>query len=63
MTGRSGGLKNTLKKYKWFANRDGEQLNKPVDKFNHGIDAVRYVALKQLRVQRTGTAKAVLTEV
>lgn len=62
VTRRSVGLIDNLKKYKWVVNRDGEQLNKPIDKFNHGIDAVRYVALRQLRVQRTGTAKAVLTE-
>ena len=49
-----------LKKYKWLVDRDGEQLNKPIDKFNHGIDAVRYVALRQLRVRRTGAPKATL---
>lgn len=62
VTRRSAGLIDNLKKYKWIVNRDGEQLNKPIDKFNHGIDAVRYVALKQLKVQHTGTAKAFITE-
>lgn len=63
VTRRSVGIIDNLKKYKWLVNRDGEQLNKPIDKFNHGVDAVRYVALRQLRVRHTGTAKAVVMEV
>lgn len=63
VTRRSVGIIGNLKKYKWLVNRDGEQLNKPIDKFNHGVDAVRYVALRQLRVRHTGAAKAVVMEV
>ena len=39
-----------LRNYKYKENViTGEILNKPVDKFNHGLDAVRYVALNKLQ--------------
>lgn len=31
-----------FKSYKFKKDRDGKYLNEPVDKFNHGIDAIRY---------------------
>lgn len=35
-------LVNEFQLYQWKKNKDGEILNIPVDKNNHGIDAVRY---------------------
>ena len=35
-------------KYKWKNNKTGQTLNTPIDNFNHGIDAVRYVFLSKL---------------
>lgn len=58
VTRRSVGLIENLKAYKWAKDRDGNKTNKPEDDNNHGIDAVRYVALNRLNIQRRGTAKA-----
>ena len=38
--------------------RDGKRTNDPEDRNNHGIDALRYVALDRLKSQRRGTARA-----
>jgi phage terminase large subunit len=35
-------------RYKWIENKDGVMLNKPIDAFNHSLDAIRYVALMKL---------------
>jgi len=34
--------------------KDGNKLNKPVDMFNHSLDAVRYVALNKLKTNKSG---------
>jgi len=31
-----------LRHYKWIEDKDGNVLNKPIDDYNHGIDALRY---------------------
>lgn len=58
ITRRSIGLRGEVMKYKWLVDRDGNTTNKPIDKFNHAIDAVRYVASAKLSIRRTGTATA-----
>jgi phage terminase large subunit len=35
--------------YCWAVNKDGKQLNKPVDDFNHFIDSLRYAMEDQFR--------------
>lgn len=50
VTRRSTGLRRELLNYKWKVTKDGITTNEPVDCFNHAIDAVRYGALKRLRV-------------
>jgi phage terminase large subunit len=40
--------------YKWIVDKDGNTLNKPVDNYNHALDAVRYIALNKLSVKRSG---------
>jgi phage terminase large subunit len=52
VTRHSAGIISNLRAYKWDKDRDGHMTNKPEDKNNHGIDAIRYVALDKLR-QRT----------
>ena len=52
MTRRSIGIISNLRAYKWDKDRDGNMTNKPEDRNNHGIDAVRYVALKRLAQKR-----------
>jgi phage terminase large subunit len=39
---RSKGLVEEFNSYMWDKGRDGKPKNKPIDKFNHGIDAIRY---------------------
>lgn len=50
VTRRSSGLRKELLNYKWKVTKDGITTNVPVDCFNHAIDAVRYGALKKLKV-------------
>lgn len=51
VTRRSRGLIDNLRSYSWSKDREGNMTNKPEDRNNHGIDAVRYVALKKLNTQ------------
>jgi len=34
--------------YTWAKDRNGQALNKPIDKWNHGIDSIRYATNTQL---------------
>ena len=52
ITRRSRGLISNIQSYKWAEDKDGNLTNKPEDKNNHGIDAVRYVGLARLAVRR-----------
>ena len=51
-TRRSVGIIDNVKNYSWAKDRDGNRTNKPEDRNNHGIDAIRYVALKHLAIRR-----------
>lgn len=42
-----------FRNYKWMTDKNGRILNKPVDAFNHSVDAVRYVCLVKL-LRKTG---------
>ena len=42
VTERSLNLIKELRSYTWAKDKEGKTLNKPVDAYNHGIDAVRY---------------------
>ena len=52
VTRRSLGILDNLRRYSWSRDRDGNMTNKPEDRNNHGIDAIRYVALKRLGATR-----------
>ena len=52
VTRRSVGILNNLRSYQWGKDRDGNMTNKPEDKNNHGIDAIRYVSLAKLSEHR-----------
>ena len=52
VTRRSLGIIGNLRSYKWDTDRDGNLTNKPEDRNNHGIDAIRYVALYKLAQRR-----------
>lgn len=48
VTKSSENLHEELMRYKWKQDKSGETLNTPIDAWNHGLDAVRYVALTNL---------------
>ena len=52
VTRRSVGIIGNMRSYQWGKDRDGNMTNKPEDKNNHGIDAIRYVALEKLSRHR-----------
>lgn len=45
VTSRSTNLIKELRNYKWKEDKNGKQLNEPVDTFNHAIDALRYAVM------------------
>lgn len=45
VTSRSLNLIKELRNYKWKEDKNGKNLNEPVDAFNHAIDAARYAAM------------------
>lgn len=42
VTRNSINLIKELRNYSWSKDKEGNQLNKPIDNWNHGIDALRY---------------------
>ena len=54
VTKDSTNLIHEFRRYKWITDKDGNKLNKPIDTFNHALDAVRYVALNKLKEQKKG---------
>lgn len=54
VTKQSTNLIKEISNYKWITDKDGNRLNKPVDLFNHALDAVRYVALNKMKVNNYG---------
>lgn len=51
VTSKSLNLINELRKYAWDKDkRTGEKLNKPIDNFNHAIDAWRYHEMQTLGI-------------
>ena len=52
VTKRSVNLIRELKNYKWREDQAGKATNIPIDKFNHGIDAVRYAVLAKAMHRR-----------
>ena len=50
----SNNLIKEMRNYKWQTDKNGRNINRPVDTFNHAIDAVRYVCLNQLTTSHSG---------
>ena len=48
VTKQSTNLIKELQSYTWMVDREGNTLNKPIDKWNHAIDASRYAVMMQL---------------
>ena len=53
VTNRSINLLKELNAYKW-KEKDGNATNVPIDSFNHGMDALRYLALNKLAEKNRG---------
>jgi len=54
LTNNSLNLIKEFKNYKWSSDKNGNTLGVPVDKFNHCLDALRYIALIHLRENKRG---------
>lgn len=61
ITRSSKGLRKEIIAYKWAIDKNGNKTNKPIDRFNHSLDAVRYVALNKLGKTRARKAPKVRT--
>lgn len=55
VTSRSKNLINELRNYIWMTDKQGNKLNKPIDAYNHAIDAMRYAITSQLENPNKGT--------
>ena len=49
VTNRSANLIKELRHYMWAKDKEGNSTQKPIDAFNHGIDAMRYLAMMVLK--------------
>jgi len=54
VTSRSTNLIHELRNYVWMKDKEGNTLNKPIDRFNHAIDAARYVLMSELENSHRG---------
>ena len=48
VTAQSTNLIKELRAYCWDRDKTGKQLNKPIDNYNHTIDALRYHEMESL---------------
>ena len=48
VTSRSKNLMHELQNYIWMRDKEGNKINRPIDKYNHAIDAMRYATSMQL---------------
>jgi phage terminase large subunit len=49
ITSSSVNLIKEFRNYTWDKDKTGAKLNKPIDDWNHGIDATRYFAMMALK--------------
>jgi len=60
VTRNSINLREELSRYKWRMDRSGKTINEPVDRFNHLIDPLRYIALNKLKISKLAMPKSKL---
>ena len=58
ITRNSVNLRKELERYKWRTDTSGKALNEPIDRWNHLIDPLRYVALNKLKVTHTSQPRS-----
>jgi phage terminase large subunit len=56
VTKESTNVIREMSRYKWME-KDGVLLNKPIDMWNHSLDAIRYVALMKLSETKAMSGK------
>jgi phage terminase large subunit len=52
VTKESTNLIKELRSYTWDKDKTGKQLNAPIDEHNHAIDALRYLAMMELKKKK-----------
>lgn len=57
ITRRSRNVVNEFQRYVWEETKDGRQTNRPVDAYNHAIDALRYAATMKLKARGVGQSR------
>ena len=60
VTSKSTNLIKELRSYCWDKDKTGKQLNKPVDNYNHGLDAVRYHEMETLGMNKNYGSYSIL---
>lgn len=58
ITRNSINLRNELGRYKWRTDRSGKTINEPIDRWNHLIDPLRYIALNKLKINNLAKHKS-----
>ena len=53
VTKQSTNIINELRYYCWDTDKNGKKLNKPIDMFNHSIDAIRYHEMESIGINNT----------
>ena len=48
ITSRSVNIRKEFNNYTWRQDKEGKWLNEPIDCYNHGVDAARYVCLSKI---------------
>jgi phage terminase large subunit len=61
VTKESTNLIKELRSYTWDKDKNGKQLNAPIDDFNHAIDAMRYLAMMELKKKSNKAAFGIVT--
>jgi len=60
VTSQSINLIKELRSYCWDTDKTGKRLNKPIDNFNHAIDAVRYHEMETLGMNKNYGSYSIL---
>ena len=60
VTSHSTNLIKELRSYCWDTDKTGKRLNKPIDNFNHAIDAVRYHEMETLGMNKNYGSYSIL---
>lgn len=54
VTERSLNIRKEFRSYKWAVDKSGNSTGKPIDKFNHSMDALRYLVSYKLKHNNSG---------